>query len=95
MYHAELARILGLQCGDIGELANGKATIECNTHAWEQAVQFVRMYQLLYKKFEGNGIAMYHWLRTDCPELGCSPHLAMVDHHRLPDILAMLAPDKL
>jgi hypothetical protein len=42
MYNAELARILGQQCGDIGELSSGKSCIKKDTEAWSQAVLFIK-----------------------------------------------------
>ena len=90
MYHAELARVLGLQCGDIGELSSGKRCLQENTDAWRQALLFVEMYQLLYALHRGDGVAMYHWLRSTPAEFTDSPHLLMVDHHQLSEIVAYL-----
>ena len=83
MYQAELARVLGLQCGDIGELSSGRRCLELNTQAWRQALLFVEMYQALYALHCGDGVAMYHWLRSTHDGLESSPHLLMVDHHQL------------
>jgi hypothetical protein len=37
LYHAELARILGLQCGNIGALAGGGWELRAGSPAWIQA----------------------------------------------------------
>ena len=79
MYQAELARILHLQCGDIGQLANAKAVLEQDSESWQQAGLFLEFYQLLYQYFEGDGVAMRNWLRKENKELGGSPLLIMVD----------------
>ena len=53
MYHAELARILGQQCGDIGELTSGQRCIKQGSDAWHQAVLFIETYHLLFDYFDG------------------------------------------
>lgn len=83
MYHAELARVLGQQCGDIGELTSGKRCIQRETEAWERAVLFIDTYHHLYDYFEGDSVAMYHWMRCDNDALGGTPHLLIVDQHKL------------
>ena len=83
MYHAELARILGQQCGDIGELASGKCCIQKHSAAWYQAVLFIEMYQQLYDCFNGDGVAMYHWMRANNKQLNGTPHFLMVDGGKL------------
>jgi len=83
MYHAELARILGQQCGDIGELASGKSCLQRNTDAWQRATLFIDTYNHLYDYFEGEGVAMYHWMRAHNEHLGGTPHFLIVDHDKL------------
>ncbi len=83
MYHAELARILGQQCGDIGELASGQCCIQKHSEAWHQAELFIEMYQQLYDYFKGDGVAMYHWMRADNRQLNGTPHFLIVDHGKL------------
>jgi hypothetical protein len=90
MYQAELARILHLKCGDIGELASAQRYIEPGTGAWGQAQLFVRFYRALYIKKKGDGVAMRHWLQVEHKELGGVPHLLIVDKDRLPDVVAYL-----
>ena len=100
MYHAELARILGLQCADIGRLSSAKTCIQRDSLAWQQAVLFIEMYHLLFDYFAGDGVAMYHWMRADNKILKGIPHLLMVDngelkrvHHYLQDV-AIRYPEK-
>jgi hypothetical protein len=83
MYHAELARILGLQCGDIGELTSGQRCIQRGSKTWQQAVLFVETYNLLFDYFDGDGVAMYHWMRADNAHLNGTPHFLIVDDGQL------------
>jgi len=83
MYHAELARILGLQCGDIGELTSGKRCIKQNSEAWQRGVLFIETYHQLFDYFEGDAVAMYHWMRADNKQLGGTPHFLIVDDGEL------------
>lgn len=83
MYHAELARILGQQCGYIGELTSGKRCINKNTDTWDRAVLFIDTYHQLYDCFEGDGVAMYHWMRAYNKHLNGTPHFLIVDDHKL------------
>lgn len=90
LYQAELARILGIKCGDIGRLAGGRQCLQPGTDSWRRAIMFVRCYQLLYRRMEGDGVAMRHWLRIEDSDLGGVPHLLLVDDGRLEDVLAAL-----
>ena len=83
MYHAELARILGQQCSYIGELSSGQTCIIKNTIAWQQATLLVKTYNLLFDCFEGDDVAMYHWMRAHNKELEGTPHFLIVDDHKL------------
>lgn len=83
MYQAELARVLQLQCGDIGRLANGRRVLERGTVAWGEAVLFIRLYEALYEKLGGDGVAMCNWLRRDNEQIGGVPLLLIVDEGRL------------
>ena len=83
MYDAELARILGQQCADVGQLTSGKSCIKKNSEAWSQAVLFINMYHQLFDYFEGDGIAMYHWMRAYNRHLNGTPHLLIVDDNKL------------
>ena len=90
MYQAELARVLCLQCGDIGELASAQRCLVTDTEAWEQAQLFVRFYRLLYDRMSSDGVAMRHWLRVENAALGGVPHLMIVDENRLADVVSYL-----
>ncbi|MBE9568678.1 MAG: DUF2384 domain-containing protein [Proteobacteria bacterium] len=83
MYQAELARILGLKCGDIGELASGRNTIKKDSHAWQQAALFIDAYNLLFDYFSGDAVAIYHWMRAPNQHLQGTPHWLIVDDGKL------------
>ena len=83
MYHAELARILGQQCGDIGNLTSGKHFIVKDSDAWQRGTLFIKIYQQLFEYFEGDGVAMYHWMRADNKYLNGTPHFLIVDEGKL------------
>lgn len=83
MYNAELARILGKQCGDIGELTSSQRCLEQDTEAWQQAMLFIKTYNLLFDYFEGDGVAMYHWMRASNKHLSGTPHFLIVDEGKL------------
>lgn len=83
MYHAELARILGQQCGDVGELTSGRRCIQRDSDAWSQASLFVKTYNLLFDYFNGDSVAMYHWMRAHNKELEGTPHFLIVDAGKL------------
>lgn len=86
MHNAELARILGQQCGDIGELISGQRCITKDSDAWNRAVLFIDIYHQLYDYFEGDGVAMYHWMRTYNKYLNGTPHLLIVDEGNLQSV---------
>ncbi|MCW9024604.1 MAG: hypothetical protein OQK73_07960 [Gammaproteobacteria bacterium] len=90
IYHAELARILGLQCSDIGDLANGRKVIPANSWAWEQGKLYIELYNELFKKLNGDEVAMYHWLRKKHSLMGDSPLMLMVDERKLPQVVECL-----
>lgn len=90
LYNAELARILGLKCSDIGQLVSGRRCLEAGTVQWDQACLLLRLYQALYARVEGDGVAMRHWLRVSNRLLGGTPHLLIVDDGRLADVVACL-----
>jgi len=83
MYHAELARILGKQCGDIGEITSGKYCIQKDSEAWHRAKLFIDMYNHLYDCFDGDSVAMYHWMRAHNKKLNGTPHFLIVDENKL------------
>ena len=90
LYQAELARVLGIQCGDIGQLASGRRCLQPDTEAWDRATRFVRFYQLLYRQMAGDGVAMRHWLRIEDRQLAAVPHRLIVDEGRLHDVVRSL-----
>lgn len=90
LYQAELARVLHLKCGDIGELASARRSLVTGTESWKQALLLVQFYRLLYDRMNGDGIAMRHWLRVENTALGAVPHLMIVDDDRLMDVVSYL-----
>ena len=90
MYQAELARVLGLQCNDIGELSSAKRCLQPGTEEWNRAILFVRMYQLLFAEFNGDGIAINHWMRSENNVFERTPHLLIVDDDKLEDVVGFL-----
>ena len=87
LYQAELARVLGLQCRDIGDFASAKATLPGGSSAWDKARLFVRLYERLYLFCAGDAVAMYHWIRARQPRLTDTPLLLMVDEGRLAELV--------
>lgn len=83
LFQAELARVLHLKCGDIGELAAARRCLEPGSAAWDQAQLLVRCYRALFDRMHGDGVAMRHWLRVPQPGLDGVPHLLIVDDDRL------------
>jgi hypothetical protein len=70
LYRAELARVLQLQCGDIGRLSAAQELLVRGSRSWQQAVLFIRFYRALFAVMEGNEAAMCHWLRGHNRQLG-------------------------
>lgn len=93
LYQAELARILHLQCGDVGRLASGQWCLEPASEAWRQAQLFLRFYRRLYGHLDGEAVAMVHWLRVRQEGLTATPHQLMVDDDRLAELLAWFERD--
>jgi hypothetical protein len=83
LYQAEIARILGLHCGDVAALAQARTRLEPGTPAWERARLLVRGYRALYRQCDGDGQAMYHWLHRELPGFAATPHRLLVDEHAL------------
>ena len=90
LYQAELARILHMKCGDIGELAAARRCLAPGTAAWAQAQLLVRCYRALYEHLDGDGVAMRHWLRVPQPGLDGVPHLLIVDDDHLRAVVEYL-----
>ena len=90
MFQAELARVLHVNCGDIGQLSSGRQVLEPGTLSREQAQLFVRFYQGLYERIQGDGVAMRHWMRVENKPLGGVPHLLIVDENRLAEVVSYI-----
>lgn len=90
MYHAELASILKLQCGDVGDLANAKRTLEVDSIAWQQAEKLILIFEALFQKFAGDEALMCNWLRKQNAELNGVPLYLMVDDGLVGDVLGCL-----
>ena len=90
LYHAELASILKLQCGDVGNFSNTKRTLEINSVAWQQAEKLVLIFEALFEKFDGDEALMCNWLRKHNAELNGVPLYLMVDEGRVNDVLSLL-----
>ena len=90
LYHAELARILHLQCADIGRLTGGKALLEPATVAWRQAQRLSDFYNLLVERLDGDDVAIYHWLRARNEFMEVEPLLMIVDHDQLEAVIRLL-----
>ena len=95
MYQAELARILEFKCKDIGLINSAQLLLKPGTRAYHQAILFIMMYQALFDKFNGNAIAMYRWLHRKQKDLDNSPHLLMIDEHKIALIVEHLSIEQL
>lgn len=93
MYQAELARVLHVQCPEVGRLGAGQALLEVDTAAWRQACLLVDFYRLLVDRFEGDEVSMYHWLRAENVLLGGVPLLLIIDDDQLEALIRHLESD--
>ena len=87
IYHAELARILHLQCADIGELSNANNVIYKNSVSWAEAEKYIELYEYLYLSHKGNEALINNWLRKENKKLQAVPLYLMVDELRIDDVL--------
>ena len=87
MYQAELARILRVNCGDIGKLAHGQEVLQPDSMGWREAQKYIALFSELYRWKQGDEVAMRHWLRAECYELGGVPLLIMVDELGIDEVL--------
>lgn len=90
LYHAELARILRLNCADVGRLANAQDLLRMDSVHADRALCFLECYHCLYRNCGGDEAAMCHWLRREHSGLPASPLLMMVDHQDLQAVLDYL-----
>jgi len=89
IYHAELARILRLQCEGIGELVNAKKSLKKNSVQWVEAEKFILMYEKLYVMHDGDEPLMCNWLRKKNNILKAVPLYLMVDELQIDEVLAL------
>ncbi len=88
--NAELARILNVQCQDIGHLLDAKSYIEENSEQMSSAVEFIHFYNLLHDYFMGDAVEMRHWLRVKNKRLKGIPLFIIIDEHRINDMILFL-----
>ena len=93
LYHAELARILNIQCADVGELANGYCKLEVGSDSWVQAEKFVLLFENLFLKFQGDEALMCNWLRRRNTVLNGVPLYLIVDDGLIDSCLDCLITD--
>lgn len=90
IYHAELARILHLQCEDVGNLANAQQVIQFESESWCHAEKFIQMFEQLYKLHGGDEVLICNWLRRKNKVLQGIPLYLMVDELRIDDVIHAL-----
>ncbi len=90
IYHAELARILCLQCADIGELSSANKVLSKNSVAWAQAEKFIELYDCLYVLKQGDEALMNNWLRKEHKCFLAAPLYMMVDELKIDEVLSVL-----
>lgn len=79
LYHAELARILHLNCSDVGDIADAKKNLTKDSIEWEQAENLMAFYELLFAHCTGDEVCMHNWLRRHNSNLNGAPLYIMVD----------------
>jgi len=92
LYRAELARILGLMCGDVSGAGMLQTLSRADSEPRRRAERFVCIYRLLEQAFAHDDVAMVHWMRRSHASLGTTPLLAIVDDGRMDDVIALLRP---
>lgn len=90
LYRAELARILGLMCADVGDSLQLEMIINSDSDIRARAGRFVLFVDQLEILFCYDRCKMVHWFRAHHKVLGTSPFLAMVDENRLEDVISVL-----
>lgn len=90
LYRAELARILGLMCGDVSDARQLESLLESSTECQDRAEQLVIFYESLNEKFSGDSVAMLNWFRRDNRNLDTTPFLALVDKGRLDELIRLM-----
>jgi len=89
-FHAELARILGLKCPDIGQIACGKEFIQTGTQSWQQALLLIEFNHLLEQLMQGDSVKMYQWIRHHHKIFNATPHAMMIDKYRISEVVRHL-----
>ena len=90
LVRAEVARVLGFKCESISALYDGRLLLQEGTEAWQQGELFIRFYNRLYDRFDGDLAHMVHWFRADNKLLGNSPFLLIIDEGELEKVEAFL-----
>ena len=90
LMRAEMGRILGFKCAEFTALFEGRSELEPGTDAYQQGVLFVRFYQALYDRMEGDSVQMVHWQRRPHKALGNSPFYLIIDEGRLAEVVQLL-----
>ena len=90
VYNAELARILRVQCNDIGELSSANNVISIDSSSWVEAEKYIKIFECLYELHQGNEALMNNWIRKNHKQLQAVPLYLMVDELRIDDVLDVL-----
>ena len=90
IYHAELARILHLQCADVGALSNAENILVLNSVPWGEAEKYIQVFECLYEFHNGDEALMNNWLRKKNKKLDGVPLYLMVDELRIDEVLSIL-----
>ena len=90
LYRAELARVLGVRCGEIAKLGRGEWLLQRDTQPWKRGQMLVRLFETLFALHGGNESAMHRWLRVPQDSLEGVPLLLMVDHQAIDEVLGDL-----
>ena len=90
LYRAEVARILGCLCGDVGELFDAQRILAPEKTEWNHALFLIQLYKRLSLKFDGNEVRMSHWLRRPEGEELLSPLSRIVDDLQIEQVLIEL-----
>ena len=91
LYRAELARILGLMCQDVSDSHVLEAILHDNKNAHHYAQRFIVFYNTLEKHYDGDSVTIINWFRKHNAQLETTPFLAMVDEHRIEDVISSIA----
>lgn len=90
LYRAELARVLGVRCDEVGALGRGEWLLRQDTQPWRRARMLVRLFEALFELHRGKESAMHRWLRVQQDSVEGVPLLLMVDHGAIERVVAAL-----